>query len=51
MGLKQEKVRPRSEGVDPANVQSDQLYVLRGDRYIAFTKLDWDDLVATRARL
>lgn len=51
MGLKQDKSLPRSEGVDPVKVDTDPLYVLRGDRYVAFAKSDWDDLVATRARL
>jgi hypothetical protein len=50
-GLKQEKVQPRSEGVDPTRVGSDQLYVLRRDGYVKFTKADWDDLSAARARL
>ncbi|KIW88251.1 uncharacterized protein Z519_11362 [Cladophialophora bantiana CBS 173.52] len=51
MGLKQDKVQPRSEGVDPARVRGDPLYVLRGDRYVVFTAADWDDLSAARARL
>ena len=51
MELKQDKVQPRLEGVDPAKVRSDQLYVLRGDRYAPFTKVDWDDLSTARARL
>ena len=51
MGLKQEKVQPRSEGVDPSRVGSDQLYVLRGDQYVMFTKADWDNLSTARARL
>ena len=51
MGLKQEKVQPRLEGVDPARVGSDRLYVLRGNRYIPFEKADWDDFSSARARL
>ncbi|OAL29241.1 hypothetical protein AYO22_02135 [Fonsecaea multimorphosa] len=51
MGLKQEKVQPRAEGVDPDRVRGDRLYVLRGDRYVVFARKDWDDLVAARARL
>ncbi|OAP65138.1 hypothetical protein AYL99_01110 [Fonsecaea erecta] len=51
MGLKQDKVQPRDEGVDPARVGGDQLYVLRGDRYVVFARADWDDLAKARARL
>ena len=50
-GLKQDKVQPRKEGVDPAQVRGDRLYVLRGDRYVRFTAADWTDLSAARARL
>ncbi|KAJ9610752.1 hypothetical protein H2200_005529 [Cladophialophora chaetospira] len=49
--LKQDKVQPRAEGVDPEKVRGDQLYVLRGDRYVLFTKADWEDLSMARARL
>ncbi|KAH0828314.1 Isopenicillin N epimerase component 1 [Fonsecaea pedrosoi] len=51
MGLKQEKVQPRAEGVDPSRVRGDQVYVLRGGRYVRFTQKDWDDLVGARSRL
>ena len=51
MELKQDKVLPRAQGVDPANVRGDQVYILRRDRYESFTKADWDDLSAARARL
>ncbi|OQU98678.1 AMP-binding enzyme domain-containing protein [Cladophialophora immunda] len=51
MGLKQEKVQPRAEGVDPAKVRGDRLYVLRGDRYVVFSAADWADLATARARL
>ncbi|KAK3684637.1 hypothetical protein LTR37_020069 [Vermiconidia calcicola] len=50
-GLKQDKVQPRAEGIDPARVQGDQLYVLRGEKYVSFTSKDWSDLSAARARL
>ena len=51
MGLKQEKVQPRLEGVDPTKVGSDRLYVLKGNRYTAFASAEWDDLATARARL
>jgi len=50
-GVKQDKVKPRDEGVDPTKVRGDRLYVLRGDRYEEFTDADWDNLAAARARL
>ncbi|TKA75845.1 hypothetical protein B0A55_04388 [Friedmanniomyces simplex] len=50
-GVKQDKVQPRLEGVDPAKVRGDPLYVLRGDSYERFTAADWDSLSAARARL
>lgn len=50
-GLKQDKVQPRAEGVDPARVRGDQLYVLRDGRYVEFTARDWGELSAARARL
>ena len=51
MGLKQEKVQPRLEGVDPTRIGSDRLYVLKGNQYIPFARADWDDLATARARL
>lgn len=50
-GLKQDKVKPRAEGVDPSRVGSDELYVLRGGRYVEFTSRDWGDFVSGKARL
>lgn len=50
-GLKQDKVQPRTEGVDPSKVGEDRLYVLKNDKYIPFTKASWDDLKTTKARL
>ena len=44
-------MQPRLEGVDPTKVQGDCLYVLRGDRYVEFTKSDWEALAKARARL
>jgi len=51
IGLKQDKVQPRTEGVDPAKVGADRLYVLRGGNYVAFTPTDWEELTKARARL
>ena len=50
-GVKQDKVQPRLEGVDPAKVRGDTLYVLRGDAYELFTGDNWDALATARARL
>ena len=50
-GLKQDKVQPRVEGVDPAKVRGDQLFVLKRDQYIPFSAADWKDLETARARL
>ena len=50
-GLKQDKVKPRAEGVDPSRVGTDRLYVLRGGDYVDFTSKDWDDLLREKARL
>lgn len=51
IGLKQDKVQPRSEGVDPTKVHGDRLFVLKGDHYTAFTAFDWNDLATSKARL
>ena len=50
-GLKQDKVQPRLEGVDPGKVQGDRLFVLRGDHYVPFTPSDWTNLSTSKARL
>lgn len=50
-GVKQDKVRPRREGIDPSLVGTDRLYVLRKGRYEPFTLTDWEDLVSARAKL
>lgn len=50
-GVKQDKVDPRSEGIDPAKIRGDRLYLLKGDRYVPFIKSDWEDLSVGRARL
>lgn len=50
-GLKQDKVQPRLEGVDPARVRGDSLYFLKDGRYHEFTKEDWNNLSMTRAKL
>jgi hypothetical protein len=50
-GLKQDKVQPRMEGVDPTKVHGDQLFVLNGDNYVPFTASSWNDLTIARARL
>lgn len=50
-GLKQDKLQPRLEGVDPKKVGGDKMFVLREDAYVPFTQRDWDDLVGGRARL
>jgi hypothetical protein len=50
-GLKQDKVQPRMEGIDPEKVQGDRLFVLNGDRYVPFSASDWKDLETAKARL
>jgi acyl-CoA synthetase (AMP-forming)/AMP-acid ligase II len=50
-GLKQDKVKPRMEGVDPTKVQGDSLFVLKGNKYVPFTASDWHDLATAKARL
>ena len=50
-GLKQDKVQPRVEGVDPAKVGSDRLFVLKGGRYVPFGASDWQELETAKARL
>ena len=50
-GLKQDKVQPRLDGVDPSKVHGDRLYVLNGDKYVEFTSVDWNNLTEARARL
>ena len=50
-GLKQDKIQPRDEGVDPAKVHGDRLFVLRGDKYVQFTASDWKELEKAKARL
>lgn len=51
MGIKQDKIQPKDEGVNPSRVRGDRLYVLRGNRYTEFKAADWDDLSQARARL
>lgn len=50
-GLKQDKLQPRIEGVDPTKVGGDRLFVLRDGQYVPFKQGDWDALVGGRARL
>ena len=49
--LKQDKVQPRLQGVDPTKVAGDRLLVLNGNQYVPFTESSWKDLEAARARL
>lgn len=50
-GLKQDKLQPRREGVDPKMVRGDKLFVLKEGRYAPFTQSDWDALSNGKARL
>ena len=50
-GVKQDKVGPRLQGVDPSKVNGDRLYILRGDHYESFVGSDWAALADARARL
>ena len=49
--LKQDKVQPRLQGVDPMKVDGDRLFVLKGTQYVPFTASSWNDLETARARL
>ena len=49
--LKQDKVQPRIEGIDPSKVRGDRLYILKGEKYAEFTASDYNDLVTEKARL
>jgi hypothetical protein len=50
-GLKQDKVQPRIEGVDPSKVHDDRLFFLKNGRYQPFIGEDWELLVMAKARL
>lgn len=48
---KQQKHVVRKEGVDPALVGGDELFWLKGDRYVRFEKEDWEELKCGRVKL
>ncbi|PSR78057.1 hypothetical protein BD289DRAFT_444448 [Coniella lustricola] len=48
---KQQKHNLRSQGVDPALTGSDRVFWLRGERYVPFTKRDWEQLSGGHTKL
>lgn len=49
--MKHQKNVMREEGVDPLRCGGDQILWLKDGNYVPFTKLDWENMKAGRAKL